>query len=170
MVKYIVGMLVQAPSPLAAQVAAITAGIRAESDLRAAEAGLIAALQALILATLARLFSRLESLIELWAAGQLPIPAHTPHRRATAPARPRPNSVPAPRARRAIPRPALPLPAPSATTRPQSVPRPIPPARRRARQPSHPLTPGTARPPTHFLQNPPCPPHLRTPYLFRYRN
>ncbi len=72
-------------TPLAHQVAIMAAEMRAAADHQAAEAGLIAALHALILATLARLFDRLENMVALWAAGALP--ARAP--RQPSPARPR---------------------------------------------------------------------------------
>ena len=73
-VNYNVYVLENHPPPLASQVAGITADLRATADLHAAQAGLVAALRALILATLARLFTHLEGLIALWQSGQLPAP------------------------------------------------------------------------------------------------
>jgi|GEM_PF-2270219 len=81
-------MLETAPPPLAQHIAGIAAGMRAMADDQAAQAGLVAALHALILATLARLLSRLEQMVELWQAGQLPEP---PPSRA-APPRPAPRA------------------------------------------------------------------------------
>jgi len=68
-------MLVTAPAPLPQHAAGLAAAMRAEADLRAAEAGLVAALHTLILATLARLLTRLEEMVALWQAGRLPLPA-----------------------------------------------------------------------------------------------
>lgn len=73
------------PTPLAHQVAIMAAEMRAAADHQAAEAGLIAVLHALILATLARLLDRLETMVALWAAGALP--ARAP--RQPSPAHPR---------------------------------------------------------------------------------
>jgi hypothetical protein len=73
------------PTPLAHQVAVMAAEMRAAADHQAAEAGLIAVLHALILATLARLLDRLETMVALWATGALP--ARAP--RQPGPARPR---------------------------------------------------------------------------------
>ena len=68
-------------TPLAQQIAAITAAIRTEADHHANQAGLVASLHALIFAALSRLFTRLESILTLWQAGQLPHPAQSPHPR-----------------------------------------------------------------------------------------
>ena len=65
-------MLLSTPSLLAQHVAGIHAELRAEADHHAAQAGVIAALHALILTALARLFARLDDLLALWQAGQLP--------------------------------------------------------------------------------------------------
>ena len=64
-----------APPPLTQQVAGLAAGCRCESGRLAAQAGAVAALHALIFAALAGLLGRLESLMALLAAGQLP--SHT---------------------------------------------------------------------------------------------
>ena len=70
-------MLEQSPPPLTRQLTDLAAGVRAEAALRAAEAGLVAALHALILGCLARLLARLDDLAALWVSGQLPHPNHT---------------------------------------------------------------------------------------------
>ena len=77
-------------TPLAAQVGAITAAIRAEANQRAAQAGVIAALHALIFAAFARMVAGLEKLIQLWQSGLLPqasatAPRHSPPSAATTP-------------------------------------------------------------------------------------
>ena len=64
-----------AAPPLTQQVAGLAAGCRCESGRLAAQAGVVAALHALIFAALAGLLGRLESLMALLAAGQLP--SHT---------------------------------------------------------------------------------------------
>ncbi len=112
----------------------MAAEMRAAADHQAAEAGLIAALHALILATLARLFNRLENMVALWAAGALPVlPPRQPNaarahaqaesqqaRTARSPRRTRPHQappqeaspsaagLPAPRQARRITHPACP--------------------------------------------------------------
>ena len=63
------------PLTFAPQVASIAADLRATADFHAAQAGLVAALHALILAALARLFTRLEDLVTLWQSGQFSAPA-----------------------------------------------------------------------------------------------
>ena len=61
-------------SALALHVAGLSAALRAEADHHAVQAGLVMALHALILAAPARIMARLENLIALWQAGQLPAP------------------------------------------------------------------------------------------------
>ena len=70
-------------TPLAAQAGAIAAAIRAEASQRAAQAGMVAALHALILSALARLVTSLENLVQLWQAGLLPSPRAPAVRHAT---------------------------------------------------------------------------------------
>ena len=65
-------------SPLTHQIAGLAAGIQTEADLRAAEAGAVAALHALILASLAHLLARLADMIGLWQSGLLPRLAPVP--------------------------------------------------------------------------------------------
>ncbi len=65
-------------TPLAAQAGAIAVAIRAEACHRAAQAGIVATLHALILSALARLVTSLENLLQLWQAGVLPPPAARP--------------------------------------------------------------------------------------------
>ena len=66
------------PPLLAEQVAAILARIHASVEDHHARPGLVAALHALILSAFARLFTRLETLVALWQAGQLPATAARP--------------------------------------------------------------------------------------------
>ena len=103
----------QTPSTtLAAQAGAITAAICAEANQRAAQAGVVAALHALILAALARLFAGLENLLHLWQAGQLPASG------ATAPCR-SPASAAAPHpSRHAVPGLSRPCASAPRTTQP----------------------------------------------------
>ena len=98
------------PTPLAIQVAGIAADLHATAEHRAAQAGVVAALHALILATLARLFTCLEDLVTLWQSGQLPAPAPRLRHRQNQPA-----AAPA-----AIKRPAANRAAPAAPPRPHS--------------------------------------------------
>ncbi len=71
-------MLDHIPTPLAHHLATITAELRAQANRATTDAGPIAALHALILAALARLFNGLTELFSLWQAGQLApaLPAH----------------------------------------------------------------------------------------------
>lgn len=57
---------------LAQTIGTFAAGIRAEADCRAEQAGAIAVIHALILATIARLVARFEQVFALWLAGALP--------------------------------------------------------------------------------------------------
>jgi len=59
------------PTPLAHHLTTITAELRAQANRATTEAGPIAALHALFLAALARLFNGLTELFSLWQAGQL---------------------------------------------------------------------------------------------------
>ena len=68
--------------PFVQQLAGISATLRADAAARACESGVIAALQALLLAALLRLVDRLQELVTLWAAGQLPPPRPRAPRRA----------------------------------------------------------------------------------------
>ncbi len=156
------------PHPLTQQVAGLAAGCRCESDRLAAQASLVAAVHALILSALAGLLGRLETILALWAAVQLPLPqtaGSASARRATPPgsARDTADRLPAtPAGRAAIPRVQAPHTPPpysgchSATShrtaRPASA-HPLrhtrsgPPARRRGTtrahpHPPHPVTPG----------------------------
>jgi len=52
--------------------------MRTEAALRAAQAGIVAALEALVLTLLARIVARLDCMLALWQAGRLPVPP--PHR------------------------------------------------------------------------------------------
>ncbi len=124
------------PPPLAEQVAAVAAELRLAAARRTEEFGPIAAIQALILATLARIFTTLAGMVALWQAGLLP--PLTPRRPSAAP---RPHvlslaSAPAlhPRAQRQrhhiapeSPIPTVPQPAPSVRPTPigASAPAPI---------------------------------------------
>ena len=85
------------PQPLAPVVAGMAADLRAMARQQAEEAGLRASVHALILSLLARLFGRLETMVRLWQAGQLPFPQTTPPvgRTSAAPS----DSLPAPLAR-----------------------------------------------------------------------
>lgn len=89
-----------APHPSAAPpLAGLLAGMRAETAQLAAQAGIVAMLHALIMSCLTRLVGRLDHLMTLWQAGQLPIPhTGTPH---TGTPRPLPaqRRIPAPRFR-----------------------------------------------------------------------
>jgi hypothetical protein len=67
-------------SPLAQQLAIISATLQDEADRLALERTLLSALHLLIHACLLRILSRLESLIALWQAGQLPTRPQTPTR------------------------------------------------------------------------------------------
>jgi hypothetical protein len=105
----------QPPTPLAPLVAGIAADMRAMAAQEAARAGLVALLHALIFATLARLLTTLESMVTLWAAGLLPVPAP---RQAQAmrdrAARRTPRAVtPAPFATRRTARPSAAIPSPA---------------------------------------------------------
>lgn len=115
-------MLVQSSPPLAQRVAGIAAAMRATADEQAAGAGLLAALHALILTTLARLFGRLEHIVQLWQAGQLSLPAEPqPARRSPAPSRAKRTTASRPAAFRKRPRAALcPAAAPQVGVTPSS--------------------------------------------------
>jgi len=86
-------------SPLAQQVAALAAELRAHA---AADAGMRAAVAALISACVLRIFALLEDLITLWQSGQLPPLAQASPRRQTAPKSP----ISGLRTRHAVQRPA----------------------------------------------------------------
>lgn len=58
--------------PLAPLVDGIAAELRAQADQEVARAGLVAAMRALIFATLARLVGRLGAMVHLWQSGQVP--------------------------------------------------------------------------------------------------
>lgn len=142
--EYIIRMS-QDPTPLAPLVAGIAADVRAMAAQEAARAGLLAALHALIFATLARLSTTLEAMVTLWAAGLLPLP--TP--RKASPAR---QTATRPNPRAAAPAPFVPL---CAGRHLAAVPphapgaHPISPSAQRERaQPSH------ARPPERPLPAP----------------
>ncbi len=106
------------------------ASLRDDAAYFRAQSGLIAALHALILATLVRIVARLDHMVTLWAAGQLPLPA---------PAKPRPARTPSPR------RPHTRTAQTPRTRRPQSVPTPPrEPTRTRTSRPQHPQSPITA--------------------------
>lgn len=83
----------------------LLAEMRTEAAVKAAGETVLAALHALILATLVRLLGRLEQMFEQWKAGQLIIPPATPRRAASLPAQPRQHvasvrpRAPAPRSR-----------------------------------------------------------------------
>ena len=169
------------PTPLLAHhLAALTAELRAQADRAAAEAGLIAALHALILATLARLFTRLETLVDLWAAGQLPHLTQAVRPRATpAPAHPSPPrqaAIAAPRPHRAAPQATPSIMALSIMAPPISIPARAPPHHPHpALGVPHATIPRPARlgnrphaPP--FLQNPLRALKRRTTILLRIRN
>lgn len=110
----------EAPPSLAQAFAAMAGEMRAQADRRAQDWGPVAALHALLLATLARLVGRLETIFLAWQQGQLPPPArartpanaaqprpHAPHasarRRSQMPGRARtpPAMIPTCRAARA---------------------------------------------------------------------
>ncbi len=76
------------PSPLADSVATL----RAATLATPAHAWLPAAIHALILACLARIFGRLEEMIRLWQAGLLPPPTHRPRTAQITPASSTPAS------------------------------------------------------------------------------
>ncbi len=79
------------PPPLARQIGGIAAELRAHAQEESARTGLAAVVHALILALLARIFGRLENMVALWQAGQLPALAPQPARataRTPAPAAP----------------------------------------------------------------------------------
>jgi len=82
-------MLDQSPQPLAERIADMAAELRATADEAAAQAGLVAALHALILAALVRIFTRLEDMVALWQSGQLPPLAPARHAERSAPNPPR---------------------------------------------------------------------------------
>lgn len=82
------------PPPLARQIGGIAADLRAQAQADSARTGLAAVLNALILALLARILGRLESMVALWQAGQLPAPIPRPARATTA--RPAARIPPAP--------------------------------------------------------------------------
>jgi len=116
------------------------ADARAQAALRAAEAGIVAALQAMILALVARILSRLEAMVVLWQAGQLPNPspvAACPRARQASSPRTRSSRMPSgtgrSRAPGAVPVPAAPQLRARATPRPLRSPvihpRPCPPNR-----------------------------------------
>ena len=133
-------------TPLAQQIAAITAAIRTEADHHANQAGLVASLHALIFAALSRLFTRLESILTLWQAGQLPHPAQSPHPRpalepsesprATTPITPAPRRPS--RARAAPNPPACPMRASTVAT---PIMRPSQPSSAHTRTPDRPAPP-----------------------------
>ena len=75
---------------MAQQFAAILAGIAAQAIHHHARPGLVATLHALILSALARLLSRLDTILTLRQAGQLPADAHTTRH----PGRPSPGAGP----------------------------------------------------------------------------
>ncbi len=81
--------LVAPPAALPPPFAALAAELRLHASDRAQDWGPVAALQALILALLARLLGRLDGLFQRWQQGQRPPPA---------PARPRTTPAPRPRA------------------------------------------------------------------------
>lgn len=64
---------------------ALATEVRAKAEDRAAEGGPVAALHALILATIAQLIARLGELIELWQQGLLPPPSQSRSRVRTQP-------------------------------------------------------------------------------------
>jgi hypothetical protein len=158
-VRYIPFMSIPPPTPLPQALQALVGELRAESALRAAEAGLVAALQALILTLLVRLLSRLEAMVTLWQAGLLPPP--TP--RAIRPRAPRPECIGAPSRRTRRPR--APNPARKPVEAPHARPTHVPrhPAWPRQAPPAWPIpTPESARPQAPFVQNPSRAAHLRT--------
>lgn len=71
----------------------LLAEMRSEAAVKAAGETVLAALHALILATLVRLLGRLEQMFEQWKAGQLIIPPATPRRAASLPSQPRQHVV-----------------------------------------------------------------------------
>jgi len=124
------------------------AGIRADAAYHAAQAGLIAALHALILTALARLIARLDHIVTLWAAGQLPIPAPAKPRTERT-ARPGTPARHTPRTRR----PRQPMPAPVRLTARAIAPRPAPPIFLRTTPDSVPRrSPSRPRPPPFFFR------------------
>jgi hypothetical protein len=79
------------PPPLARQIGGIAAELRAHAREESLRSGLAALAHALILTLLARILGRLESMVALWQAGQLPALAPQPARataRTRAPAAP----------------------------------------------------------------------------------
>ena len=163
-------MLGTPPPPLAEQVAALAADLRLEAARQGEESGIIAALQALILISLARIFTSLERMVALWQAGLLPPPAPrrprvaTQHPRSVAPTPRRPRArrhsrataprSPAPLApepvRRPAPRPPITAAAP--------VPAPFPPAAR-------PRAPARAPPWRHLSRRLQTPPPLHAHFV-----
>ena len=114
------------------------------------------AIHTLIMAALARIFTRLEALLQLWQSGTLPLPTPAPRPRPQHPARqsvPRPTTARChPRARTARPRPATTLnPNPARATAPANPP------------PTRALTPSNARPPAKIFYKPLLAPHQRMP-------
>ena len=140
------------PSHLAHQIA----GIAADLSSNGPAWGPQAALRALIQTWLLRIFTRLEALLTLWQAGQLPQPATTqrhnpappPSRAATAP------RTASPRTRRRRPPPLRIRTRARARTRPHSV-RHITPATR------PPVAPAPRPPPHRCRKSPPKTAHSR---------
>jgi len=140
--------------------------MRAQAADHAAQAGLMAALHALSLAALARIFARLGDMIDLWQSGQLPpCPAPAPRPLGTsAHATPSPQPCRRPCARNC----AAPTPAPAPAARPQAYAgapctnsRPSPAARHQAAQIRPPQrAAGTVpRHPVFFKRNQDSAPH-----------
>ena len=114
------------PSPLTRQIADILAALNAQAEDSRARPSLIASLHALILSALARLVTRLETLLTLWQAGQLPTSTHTAVNRQPTFQAPRTQSAPratTPQQRARPPAPIPPAPHPG-TSRPGHQPPP----------------------------------------------
>ena len=166
-------MKTQGPTSLARNLAVILTDIRSEADRRAAERGLVAALHALILSAFARLFTRLETLVSLWQAGQLPLPLappripiarlHPPGQTRQQPNTPRPHRGTTPGFR-----PHAPL---QARLSPRAKP-PIPRAPLQSTRPKPPTVtrPTVTRPTVKIFFNDPRAPNPSTPVLLRYQN
>ena len=146
------------PTPLALQVASIREAILTQES----HAWIPAVVHALIIACLARIFGRLEDMIRLWHAGQLPLPlARTLRHAAPTPGFRRWSTV---SGRRATPLPVMPSPDSTAPTAAAIALRCVPAApvltsaaQRASPSPLHAVRRSARAPPSdrpaHFLKN-----------------